>query len=214
MNDIINKILLAGVKFIPEMHLKQPQLTYSACGPFTKNKERIRKYKDTGDSRYIYQNELNKACFQHDMAYGDFKELTKRTAADKVLRDKAFNIAKDPKYDRYQRGLVSMDYIFFDKKWKGSGIKNEIKENQQLANKLHKPIIGKFKKRRVYASYRDVKCAADLADMQLINKFNKGFRFLLCATDIFRKYAWVVPLKDKKGTSIVDAFQKENPLEN
>ena len=99
MNDIINKFLLAGDKFMPEMHLKQPQFTHSACGPFTKNKERIQKFKETGDSRYIYRNELDKACFQHDMAYGDFKDLPKRTATDKVLRDKVFTIAKNPKYE-------------------------------------------------------------------------------------------------------------------
>ena len=108
MNEIVNKFLLKGDAFIPEMHLKQPGFTYSACGPFTKNKKRIGKFKATGDSRYIYENELGKACFQHDMAYGDFKDLTKRTAADKVLRDKAFDIAKDPKYDGYQQGLASM----------------------------------------------------------------------------------------------------------
>ena len=103
MNDIIGKFLLAGDKFMPEMHLKQPGFTYSAYGPFTKNKERIQKFRQTGDSRYIYKNELDKACFQHDMAYGDFKDLAKRTAADKVLRNKGFNIAKDPKNDGCQR---------------------------------------------------------------------------------------------------------------
>ena len=101
---------------MPEMHLKQPQFTYNACGPFTKNQERIQKFKETGDSRYIYRNELDKACFQHDMAYRDFKDLAKRIAADKVLRDKAFNIAKDPKYDGYQRGLTFLVFKFFDKK--------------------------------------------------------------------------------------------------
>ena len=103
MNDIIGKFLLAGDKFMPEMHLKQPGFTYSAYGPFTKNKERIQKFRQTGDSRYIYKNELDKACFQYDMAYGDFKDLAKRTAADKVLRNKGFNIAKDPKNDGCQR---------------------------------------------------------------------------------------------------------------
>ena len=98
-----------------EMHLRQPGFTYSACGPFTKNKEQIKKFKETGDSRDIYQNELDKTCFQHHMAYGDFEDLN-RTFADKVFRNKAFNIAKDPKYDRYQRGLASMVYQFFDKK--------------------------------------------------------------------------------------------------
>ena len=103
MNEIINKFLLVGDKFMSEMHLRQPGFTYSACGPFTKNKERIQKFKETGDTSYIYKNELDKACFQHDMAYGDFKNLTKRTIADKVLRDKAFKIASDHKYDGYQR---------------------------------------------------------------------------------------------------------------
>ena len=98
------------------MHLKQPRFTYSACGPLTKNKERIQKFQEPGNTRYIYKNELDKACFQHDMTYGDFKDLAKRTASDKVLRDKAFNIAKNPKYDGYQRGLASMVYKCFDKK--------------------------------------------------------------------------------------------------
>ena len=85
MNDLISKFLLAGDKFMAEMYHRRPGFSYSACGPFTKNKERIQKFKQTGDSRYIYKNELDKACFQHDMAYGDFKDLAKRTAADKVL---------------------------------------------------------------------------------------------------------------------------------
>ena len=84
---------------MPEMHLRQPQFTYSACGLFTKNRERVRKLKATGDSRYIYQNELDKTCLQHVMVYGDFKDLAKRTAADKVLTDKGFNIARDARYD-------------------------------------------------------------------------------------------------------------------
>ena len=109
MNKIINKFLLAGDKFTPKMHLKQPGFTHSACVPFTKNKERIQKFKETGDTSYIYKNELDNACFQHDMAYGDFKDLKKRTASGKILRDKAFNIGKNPKYDGYQRGLASMN---------------------------------------------------------------------------------------------------------
>ena len=101
MNEIVNKFLLAGDKFMSQAHLRQPGFTYSACGPFTKNKEGIQKFKETGDTSYIYKNELDNACFQHDMAYGDFKNLTKRTFADKVLRDKAFKIASDQKYDGY-----------------------------------------------------------------------------------------------------------------
>ena len=84
---------------MPEIHLRQPGFTQSACGPFTKSKEIIRKFKETGDSRYIYQNKIDKVYFRHDIAYGDFKDLIRRTASDKILRDKAFNIAKNPKYD-------------------------------------------------------------------------------------------------------------------
>ena len=131
MSEIVNKFLLVGDKVMPEMHLKQSEFTYSACGPFRKNKERIRKFKETGDTSYIYKNELDKACFQHDMAYGDFKDLKRRTYSDKVLRDKAFNIAKNPKYDGYQRGLASMVYKCFDKKSKGSGVNIEVKHNEQ-----------------------------------------------------------------------------------
>ena len=124
MNNIINKFLLVGDTFMPEMHLRQPQFTYSACGPFTKHKQRIQKFKGTGDKNYIHKNELDKACFAHDAAYSNSKDLTKRIVADKILRDKAFNIAKDPKYDGYQRGLASMVYKVFHKKSKGSGVKH------------------------------------------------------------------------------------------
>ena len=209
MNEIVNKFLLAGNKVIPEMHLKQPGFIYSACGPFTKNKERIQKFKKPGDTSYIYKNELDRACFQHDMAYGDFKDIKRRAASDKVLRDKAFNVAKNSKYDGYQRRLASMVYKFFDKN-SGSltdrGTANEL--NYQLANELHKPTIRKFRKRKVYSGFKDNIWGADLADMQLISKFNKGFRFLLCVIDIFSKYAWVVLLKNKKGISIVNLFKK------
>ena len=154
-----------------EMHLRQPGFTYSACGPFTKDKERIQKFKETGDTSCIYKNELDKACFQHDMAYGDYKDIKRRTTSDKILRDEAFNIAKNPKYDRYQRGLASMVYKFFDKKSEGSGIVS--KEDMQLAEELHKLIIKKFKKRKVYSSFRDNIWGADFADTQLLSKFNK-----------------------------------------
>ena len=207
MNEIVNKFLLAGNKFMPEMHLRQPGFTYSACGPFTKHKQRIQKFMQTGDTDFIYRNELDKACFQHDAAYSDSKDLVKRTQSDKVLKEKAFAIANNPKYDGYQRGLASMVYTFFDKKSKGNGIKNDTKENQQLANVLHKSIIRKFKKRKVYSSFKDNIWGIDLADMQLISKYNKRIRYLLCAIDLFSKYAFVVPLKDKKGTTIVNAFQ-------
>ena len=131
---------------MPEMHLKQPGFTYSACGPFTKNKERIEKFMKTGNTDFIYKNKLDKASFQNDMVYGKSKDLMKRTQSEKVLRDKALKIASDPKYDAYQRGLASMIYKIFDKKSKGSGITNE--SNYQLANELHKPITKNFKKEK------------------------------------------------------------------
>ena len=155
---------------------------------------------------YIYMNELDKACFTHDAAHSDSKYFTKRTVADKILKNRAFDIAKDSKYDGYQRGLASMVYKFFDSKVSGSGAKL-IPENEQLANELHKPIIRKFEKRKVYSTFKDNIWGVDLADMQLLSKYNKGIRFLLCVVDFFSKYAWVVPLKDKKGISIVKAFQ-------
>ena len=98
------------------MHLRKPRFTYSACSPFTKNKGRIKNFKETGYSRYIYQNELDKACFQHDVVYDDFKGLNRRAAGDKVFHDKTFNFAKNPKFDWYQQGHASIIYKFFDKK--------------------------------------------------------------------------------------------------
>ena len=142
MNEIINKFLLAGDKFMPEMHLRLPGINYSAFGSFTKNKERFKKFMESCNTDFIYKNELHEACFQHDMTYGKSKDLVKRTQLDKVLRDKAFKIASNPKYDGYQRGLASMVYKFFDKKSSGSGITNN-EFNYQLANELHKPVIKK-----------------------------------------------------------------------
>ena len=156
MNNIINKFLLAGYTFMSEMQLRQPQVTYRASGLFTKRKQRIQKFKETGDTNSIYKNELGKACFAHDVAYSDSKDPTKRTVADKILRNKAFNIAKDPKYDEYQRGLASMVYKFFDKKSEGSGVNTKLApQNQQLAGELHRPITIKFEKRKVHAGFKD-----------------------------------------------------------
>ena len=139
----------------------------------------------------------DKACFQHDTAYSKSNDLVKRTQSDKVLRDKAFKTVSDPKSDGYQRALASKVYKFFDKKSaslnesSGSGIDNE--PNYQLANELHKPIITKFKNRKVYSSFRDNIWGIDLADMQSLSKYIKGNMYLLCAADLFSKYAWVIP---------------------
>ena len=146
------------------MHLRQPPFVYSACGPFTRHKERIKKFKQTGDTHYIYRNELDKACFQRDPAYADHKDLINRTKSDKVLRDKAYDIASNPEYDGYPRGLASMVYKFFDKKSTaepsakhvmGSGIKKDTTKSSSLilANELHKPVIKTFNKRKVYSQF-------------------------------------------------------------
>ena len=144
---------------------------------------------ETENTVFIYKNELDKACFQHDMAYSKSKDLVKRTQSDKVLEDKTFKIASDPKYDGFQRGLASMVYKFFDKKSallnksSGSVIANE--SYYQLANELHKPINRKFKKRNVYSSFRNNVWEVDLADMKSLNKYNKGNKYLWCAIDSF-----------------------------
>ena len=206
MNNMINKFLLASDKLMPEMHLRQPRFVYSACGPFTRHKERIKEFKRTGDTRYIYRNELDKACFQHDSAYADHKDLINRTEADKFLRDKAYDIAINPEYDGYQRGFVSMVYKFFYKKSTGSGIARD--SSSILANELHKPLIKRFDKRKVFSQFKDNIWGVDLADMQSLSRKNKGIKYLLCAIDLHSKYAFVIPLKDKKGISIVNAFDK------
>ena len=204
MNEIVNKFLSAGDKFLPEMHLRQPVFTYTVRGTFTK--ERIQKVKETGNSQYIYQSELDKASFQHDMVYGDFKDFTRRTVSDEILHDKAFNITKIQKYDRYQRGLASMVYNFFDKITSGGAVKKENMSNKELAKELHKPIIRTFKKRKVHSPFIVNIWCADQSDMKSMRKFNKQIRFLLCAIDIFSKHAWIISLIDKRGIIITKAF--------
>ena len=212
MNNTINKFLLADDKFIPEVPLRQPQFFYSACGPFTRHKERIKEFKRTGDTRLLYRNELDKACFKHDAAYAKYKDVENRLISDQKLRNSAYDIASNPEYDGYQRGLASMVYKFFDSKvapldkktMSGKGTKN----NKILAEKLHKPAIKKFNKSKVYSQFRNNIWGVDLADMQSLSKKNKIIKYLSCAIDLFSKYAFVIPLKDKKGISIVNAFNK------
>ena len=221
MNNIINKFLLAVDKFMPEMHLRQPQFVYSACGPFTRHKERIKEFKLTGDTRLLYRNELDKACFKHDAAYAKYKDVENRLISDQKLRNSAYGIASNPKYDDHQRGLASMVYKFFDSKvapldketmsGKGNAKHSSLermRSNKIFAEELHKPVIKKFNKRKVYSQFRDNIWEVDLADMQSLSKKNKGIKYLLCAIDLFSKYAFVVPLKDKKGISIANAFNK------
>ena len=171
MNNIINKFLLVGDKFMPEMHLRQPKFVYSACGPFTRHKERIKEFKRTGDTRLLYRNELDKACFKHDTAYTKYKDVENRLISDQKLRNNAYDIASNPIYDGYQRGLARMVHKFFDskvapldKKTSGKGIKT----NKILAEELHKPVIKKFNKRKVYSQFKDNIWGVNLADMKFI----------------------------------------------
>ena len=200
---------------MPEMHLRQPQFVYSAGGHFTRHKERTKKFKQTGDTCYIYRNKLDKTCYQHDSAYADHKDLINRTKSDKVLKDKAYHIASYPEYDGYQRGLASMVYKYFDKKFMGSGIARDTtkpssleRSSSILADELHKPFIKNFNKRKVYSQFKDNIWGIDLADMQSLSKENKDIKYLLCAIDLYSKYAFVVPLKDKKGISVTNGFNK------
>ena len=221
MNSIINKFLLAGDKFMPEMHLRQPQFVYSPCGPFTRHKERIKEFKHTGDMRLLYRNELDKACFKHDAAYAKYKDVENRLISDQKLRNSAYDIASNPKYDGFQRGLASMVYKFFDSKvtlldkktmsGKGNAKHSSLERtenNKILAEELHKPVIKKFNKRKIYSQFGDNIWGVDLADTQSLSKKSKGIKYHLCAIDLFSKYTFVVPLKDKKGISIVNAFNK------
>ena len=170
MNNIINKFLLAGDKFMLEIHLSQPQFVYYACSPFTRHKERIKEFKRTGNTRLLYRDELHKACFKHDAAYAKYKDVKNRLISGQKLRNSAYDIASNPKYDGYQRGLASMVYKFFDSKvapldkktMSGKGIKN----NKILAEELHEPVIKKFNKRKVYLQFKDNIWGVDLADMQ------------------------------------------------
>ena len=149
MNEIVNKFLLVGDKIMPEMHLKQLGFAYSTYknlqySPFTKNKEGIEKFMQTGNTKLIYENETDKACFQHDLAYGKSKDLVKRPQSDKVLKNKAFKSASDPKYDGYPRGLASMVYKFFNKtfaslnKSSGNGMSQIINWQTSFINQLLK----------------------------------------------------------------------------
>ena len=165
-------ILIAADKFMPEMNLKQLGFTYSARGTFTKNKERIQKFGESGDTNYIYKNELHKACFQHEMAYGDFKDLPKRRASDKVLRHKVFNTAKNPKYEGYQRGLGSMVYKTVDNKAAGSGANMHANKSVlKLAEELHKPIIRKLKEKGQFILDLFIICALSMSLVNMLGLF-------------------------------------------
>ena len=116
MNKTNNKLLLTADNFMPELHLKQPEFTCSACGPLTKHRERIQKFRGTGNVKHLYRNKLDKACFAHDEAYSDSKGLAKKTISDKILKNRAYAIARNHGYDEYQRALPTWFISFLIRK--------------------------------------------------------------------------------------------------
>ena len=141
------------------------------CGLFTKHRERIQKFRETGDLKHLYQNELDISCFTDDAAYSDSKDLAKRTISDTNLKDRAYGIAINPKYDVYQKELARMIYKFFDKKTElGASV------NEELAQELHKTAVKKFKRKKVYARFKDNIWAADLAEMKSLSSRNQGVK--------------------------------------
>ena len=208
MNNVINKFLLAGDKFMPEMHLRQPQFLIVLVDLLLDIKKELKNLNKLVIHVIFIEMNLIKACFQNDSAYADHKDLITRTEADKVLRDKAYDITSNPEYDGYQRGLASMVYKVFDKNSMGSGVKKLKDSSLILTDELHKSVIKKFNKRKVYSQFKDNIWGVDLADIQSLSKKNKGIKYLLCAIDLYRKYVFVISLKDKKGISITNAFDK------
>ena len=151
--------------------------------------------------RHLYRNELDKACFALDAAYSDSKDLAKRVLSDKILRERAYEIARNCKYDGYQRALASMVYNFFYKK-RGS----KISVNEELAEELRESVIKKFKRRKVYAKFKGNSLETDLAEMGSLSSKNENIKYILCAIDFSTKHAWFKPIKDKKSKTVHNAL--------
>ena len=171
----------------------------SWASTITNYRERIQQFRQTGNLKHLDRNELDKACFVLDATYSDSKDFAVWAISDKVLKDKAYVIAKNLKYGGYQRRFANMVYRLFDKKKKkktGSGAGG----NKELAKELHRPVIKKFK-RRVYPRFKDNIWAADLAEMGSLSSFNCGVKYLLSVINVFTKNTWVKPLRKKRWNS-------------
>ena len=190
-----------GYKSIAELHLKEPGFTKSACRQFTKHRERIQKFRETVNLKHLYRNELDKAFFPRDAAYFDSKDLAKRTILDKILKDRAYEIDRNRNDGGFQRALASIIYKIFDKKTVSG-----MSVNWQLDEELHKPVIKNFKRRKIYAKFKENIWEADLVEMESLSSKKKNVKYLLCVKDVFTKYTWVKPLKDKKSKSLLNAF--------
>ena len=193
IKTLFSKIPLLNI--LTELHLKQLRFTHSACDSFTENKERIKKFIQSGNANFIYRNELHKACFHKIWLMVNLK------IQQKELNQTKFREIKHLKLPTIQNMMNTKDdqlrwfTSFFNEKSSGNGV--GVKTNYQLANEPHREIIKTFKRRRVYSPLRDGLCGLDVADMQSLNKYNKRIKYLLCAIDLFSKYAQVVPLKDE-----------------
>ena len=188
---------------MPELHLKQPGFTYSACGPFTKHCKRIPKFWETGNLKHLYRNESEQAGFANDVACFDSKDLAnfKKIISDRFLKDRGYEVAGNREYDGHERALSSMISKFFEKKT-GSGIS----VIEQLAEELHKPIIDKFKRRKVSARFKDNIWTVNLAEMESLFSKNKNIKYETCVIDVFFKYVWVKLLKDKNIKTVLNVF--------
>ena len=179
--------------------------TYSACCEFNKHRERIQKLLRRVYLNHIYKNRLDKTCFAPDAAYSDKNDSGNRTVSDKVLRDRAYEIATNSICDGYERGLASMAYKFLTRR-QGLGAittsKAKARVNEKPAQILYTPVIKKFKRRKDYAKSKDNVWAADLVEMGSQSSFYHGVKYLLCVIDVFTKHAWVKPWKIKKGKTV------------
>ena len=209
MNEIVGKFLLSRDEFILRLHLRQPVFIYNTFRLLSKHRQRIQKFKETGDLNDIYKNKLEKVCIFHDVAYSDSKDLAKRTASDKALKDKQNEISLNFKYDGYQRGLESMVYKFCDKQTRSGAISTSTARvilNEVLVQELHNPVIKKFKKRKVCSRLKENILAVDLVEMGSLSTFYCGVNYVLCVIDIFIKHAWVKPLTDQKAKTVLNGF--------
>ena len=148
-----------------------------------KHRERTQKFRETGNRKHFYIHQLGKTCFAHNTGYSDSKDLAKRTISDKILKNRTYEIASDHKYNGYQRVLASVVYKFYDKKTRSG-----MSVNEQLAKELHKPLIKKFKRRKVYVRFKDNIWGVDLAKMGSLAFRNKNIKYFLCIVDVFTKY--------------------------
>ena len=185
-----------------ELHLKMPKLAHGACGQFTIHRKSIHKVRETSNLKHFYRNELDKACFAHGVTYSDSKGLIK------ISKDRAYAIARNRQYDEYQRALANMIYKFFDRK-----IRSGLNVNEYLPEELYKPVIKKFKKpRKVCARFEDNIWTVDFAKMGSLSSKNKNVKYWSCFIDVFTKYEWVKPSKDKKGKTVLDAIIEINQI--